>query len=82
MLLLPGTDLAGALTQAERLRADVEASRLLDDIPVTISIGVAAAQPGVTIEHLVRDADLALYQAKKHGRNRVEPTQTVTHLPC
>jgi len=40
---------------------------------VTISLGVACAEAGTSIDQsaLVRQADLALYQAKKTGRNKV-----------
>lgn len=41
------------------------------EIFVTTSVGVAVSAPGSTSETLVRDADAAMYQAKKIGRNRV-----------
>jgi two-component system cell cycle response regulator len=40
-------------------------------LPVTISIGVAASQAGDTPEVLLKRADQALYRAKRDGRNRV-----------
>jgi diguanylate cyclase (GGDEF)-like protein len=63
---------------AERLRAQVaeELARLMPDLRsiATISIGVAflADLPaGSRTEHLLEAADLALYEAKNDGRNRV-----------
>ena len=77
-VILPGTDVQGALTVAERLRADMERSALphaaSDVAPwVTLSIGVAAVVPlrDVSSATLVARADRALYRAKGSGRNLV-----------
>jgi len=41
-------------------------------VSVTISVGVAAMRPEhVTVDHLIHDADVALYAAKAAGRNCV-----------
>jgi diguanylate cyclase (GGDEF)-like protein len=83
VLLLPNTDCAGAEAAAERARMAVFDQQLPHQYSatadrVTISLGVAAAQPGggetsdnLTAENLLKAADDALYQAKNSGRNRV-----------
>jgi len=59
---------------AERLRAAVEQAKETDLPQVTISIGVSVRLHGNELDpdHLVEEADQALYRAKQSGRNRVE----------
>ena len=76
VLVMPETDAEYASAVAERLRSDVEkvpfATRSGDQIPVTVSIGLAQWQGASdTAEALIRRADQALYAAKRAGRNRV-----------
>jgi len=76
---LPNTGLDGARVIAERLRRQVEemvvrpAKGTVFDL--TVSVGVAASEPGnpgpVEVDALIEQADQALYRAKKDGRNRV-----------
>jgi len=66
VLLMPQTELHAACSLTERIRASVQ--QLL---PVTVSVGLAAAADDDTPEHLIARADAALYQAKGAGRNRV-----------
>jgi diguanylate cyclase len=42
-----------------------------DRLPITVSLGVAVAQRGDTVDTLLQRADDALYQAKNQGRNKV-----------
>ena len=77
-LILPATDVEGALRVAEQLRRRVEALAIpnaASDIApvVTVSCGVAASSPemGGDVEQLLLAADRALYSAKGAGRNRV-----------
>jgi diguanylate cyclase (GGDEF)-like protein len=76
-VLLPGLGLDRAVQVAEQLRAGIEALAIPNrDAPLghlTTSVGVAAMLPGLdqTLEGLIEAADLALYQAKDEGRNRV-----------
>ena len=76
-LILPETDIAGAMQRAQAIRAGVEGMHvqyLGRELPkVTLSIGVAGLPgDGNTSEALLRAADEALYRAKRNGRNRVE----------
>ncbi|MBI4921654.1 MAG: GGDEF domain-containing protein [Devosia nanyangense] len=77
VVVLPGTDLGGAQTVAERMRrsiAEGDVRAVLGEEVlggVTASIGVAQFQPNDTIASLVHRADRCLYEAKRRGRNRV-----------
>lgn len=74
-LLLPETDVPGAMMLAERLRRATESSAVScrgDSIIVTISAGVLHCRPGeYSLEDALTGADRALYKAKKSGRNRL-----------
>jgi diguanylate cyclase (GGDEF)-like protein len=71
-VLLPETDLDGALVVAERIRARVEESTRGGDVPVTVSIGVVSQRgAGITAEELLAIADRAAYEAKASGRNAI-----------
>lgn len=71
VVILPHTDVAGACALAERYRAAIaEADWPLR--PITISIGTAGLTPATRNQAaLLEQADQALYQSKKQGRNRV-----------
>ena len=70
VVLLPGADAAIACRIAERVRGCIEDSAT-DVMPrVTISLGVAMHQPGMTSERMLALADSALYAAKDAGRNQ------------
>ena len=74
-LVLPGTDLDGALHAAERLRQGVVDTRLLtcgNSYTMTVSIGVVLIAPDEDLPTGLARADHALYEAKRNGRNRVE----------
>ena len=74
-ILLPQTALIGAAELADRLRKAVGSKPIVtaaEEIPVTISCGVACYPDGVlTKEALFAAADRALYEAKSAGRNCV-----------
>lgn len=72
-VLLPGCTADQAMEVGEKVRAAVEAAgRREGNHPVTTSVGVATCPDHGTSTHdLVTMADVALYQAKRAGRNRV-----------
>lgn len=76
VVVVPGADAATTLALAERLREAVEARRMAHAYSageqVTLSIGAASRPAGSpqTAEQLIVAADVALYAAKRSGRNR------------
>ncbi|CAG0946610.1 MAG: hypothetical protein EFKGCFLK_01386 [Rhodocyclaceae bacterium] len=75
LLLLKGCELDEARRIAEDLRRAVALHPFAmgrQEIPVTMSLGVAQYDGNESVEHLVGRADAALYAAKHGGRNRVE----------
>ncbi|MGZ4239883.1 MAG: diguanylate cyclase [Solirubrobacteraceae bacterium] len=73
-LILPHTDLEGSHAIAERVRTAIAGLRIsrLDGqgtLRITASVGVAASSEGLK-DGLIADADAALYEAKRAGKNR------------
>lgn len=82
ILLLPNTRLAGAVQVAEKLRVQVAALTITvsdQRLQTSLSLGVSECAAGGEVGDSIRRADLAMYEAKHAGRNRVvaDPT-TVT----
>lgn len=79
IIMMPETDLDGAVTCAEKLRKVIAAHHFDNgkhQTQITISIGVAAFDPKESAQcensiELIRLADERLYDAKEQGRNRV-----------
>lgn len=71
-VILPGADIEEAEGIAERIRQSI-ATKEFDELAlVSVSIGIAELRPGADSEWLIQAADIALYQAKRNGRNRFE----------
>ncbi len=76
-VILPGTDLEGAVRVADAIRQRISARDLVNRQTgqsfgtVTVSIGVAELVKGEPLSAFVSRADQALYEAKSKGRNRV-----------
>jgi len=77
VILLPNTDMSGALINAERIRENIEQIPItisnVHTVGVTVSIGVTTIIPAQEINQseLISQADKALYTAKEKGRNMV-----------
>ncbi|WP_444994052.1 ligand-binding sensor domain-containing protein [Aliikangiella sp. IMCC44359] len=79
-VILPLTDTRGAETCAEKIRTEVADSKFQinqqEKIQVTVSIGVSTIENNKRLDNIkqsddiIRQADIALYQAKEHGRNK------------
>lgn len=75
-LLLPETNFPGAFVTAERVRSIVEKtnfSKTDNPVKVTLSFGVSSLIEGgpLGMDELVAQADVALYRAKRGGRNQI-----------
>jgi diguanylate cyclase (GGDEF)-like protein len=79
--ILPDFDIKEAEATAERIRFEVEQSRLGDDIAVTASIGLCTSDK-VTVkssEEMLSCADKAMYASKRAGKNKV--TSWMVEIP-
>jgi len=77
LVVLTGVrDLSDAMAVAETLRSKVSEPLVVDDehVDLTVSVGVALAEPDEQVDLLVARADAAMYRAKEAGRDRVVPT--------
>lgn len=79
-IILPATDIPGAVQCAEKIRKAIEDKSFTTDenkkISITVSIGVSSINPiedevENQAKKILKNADMALYEAKKSGRNRV-----------
>jgi diguanylate cyclase (GGDEF)-like protein len=74
-VLLTEADQEETARVADRLRSKVEEIEIRSReiaFRVTLSIGITMTQNTDDLDHLIREADQALYLAKQRGRNRIE----------
>lgn len=74
LCILPNTNIQEATACAERLRTHLKVAKFtasISDLRVTASFGVTAAHSGDNANDIIKRCDLALYQAKDDGRDRV-----------
>ena len=88
-LILPGADVDGAARAAERIRSAVEGLDFGlpgpdgEPLRVTLSAGVAVFGHGAEdAADLLAAADIALYEAKRAGKNRVTRADSPAALPA
>jgi len=70
VLFLPDTSLEQAKIVAEKIREKIENHTSVQDIKITVSIGISKVFEDV--DNAIKASDIALYRAKESGRNRVE----------
>jgi diguanylate cyclase (GGDEF)-like protein len=79
-LILPNTDISGAVNLVEQIREQIAANKIrVDDLEIQITASIGVASSIVTLtqneEALIALADKQLYQAKAAGRNQVLASQ-------
>jgi len=71
VIICPGTDVIGGKIVAEKIRGLVEELQVSVLPKISISVGVAVFRGDENPEELLKKADIALYEAKRSGKNKV-----------
>ena len=77
IIVAPGCGLGETWELAERVRAHVAGCSIMasgSNVQVSLSLGVATGESAADLEKVLHASDSAMYQAKRAGRNRVEPS--------
>ncbi|MBB5337429.1 diguanylate cyclase [Pectinatus brassicae] len=75
LVLLPQSDEQFAVNIAENIRREIENYKFLCEdleMKITLTIGVAVYDYWMSVDEIVKHADIAVYAGKQNGRNRVE----------
>ena len=83
VMILPGADCKAAFAMAESIRKAIETSNFSHDgkpVPITLSAGIAEFETNDKPESVFARADAALYEAKRHGRNRCQLATASTSI--
>lgn len=78
-VLLKNIDEQEAIDLANKLLVNIS-KKEIDGISFTVSIGVSIYKSGKTIDDLYKEADVALYNAKNNGRNRIFIYENENHF--
>ena len=76
LILAKGIHAEEAFRYLEKVRKQIRESQTIDDRPITFSAGVCEIQATHTADHLIAEADQAMYDAKLNGKD-----QTRIHRP-
>ena len=86
-IILPDTPINAAMALAEDIRNHIESLSIPHETSkvakhVTVSMGITGAQPKtkISVDELLSQADTALYQSKKNGRNQVTIYQATPQI--
>jgi len=74
LLLYPETNMAGGRTVTEKVRAVIENTIFLykgTPLKITMTFGIGLSSGNKSLDEVISEADAALYEGKKQGRNRV-----------
>lgn len=72
ILLMQDTYADAALIVADKLRNQIKQKSIIENHQVTVSIGMCLSQVGDTKDQWIKCADMALFDAKRSGRDRVK----------
>lgn len=72
ILLLPYTSVDEGKVLCERIRLAISEHEFNIEIYITCSFGISGMNKGCNLEHLIQQADVSMYAAKKHGKNNIQ----------